>query len=81
MLAGSSRGSCHFPKHGSILFWTKSPPSFRSYAAYYHNARTHRSLDNDCPVPRSVEPPEIGAVIAFPQVGGLHHRYRRRLAA
>ena len=51
------------------------------YASYYHTSRTHRSLEDDCPDPRPVEPPEIGDVVAHPQVGGLHHRYGRRLAA
>jgi hypothetical protein len=53
----------------------------RSYASYYHSSRTHRSLDDDCPDPRPVEPPEMGDVVALAQVGGLHHRYTRRLAA
>ncbi len=44
---------------------------------YYHNARTHRSLDANSPQPRSIEPPERGKAVATPQVGGLHHRYRR----
>ena len=34
---------------------------------------THRSLDTDCPDPRSVELPEMGDVIAIAQLGGLHH--------
>jgi hypothetical protein len=38
-------------------------------------------LDNDCPDPRPAEPPEMGDVVALDQVGGLHHRYTRRLAA
>ena len=29
------------------------------------------------PIERQVEPPEQGKVVAIPQVGGLHHRYRR----
>jgi putative transposase len=47
------------------------------YFDYYHNTRTHRSLDDDAPCPRVVEPPVMGRVIAVPQVGGLHHRYLR----
>jgi putative transposase len=47
------------------------------YVAYYHGSRTHQSLDNDCPTPRPAEPPEMGNVIAFPKVGGLHHHYAR----
>ncbi len=53
----------------------------RSYVDYYNQSRTHQSLDNDSPVPSAIEPPETGQVIAFPQVGGLHHRYARRSAA
>ncbi|MFH1681821.1 MAG: integrase core domain-containing protein [Candidatus Eisenbacteria bacterium] len=49
----------------------------REYFRYYTESRTHLGLAKDCPEPRSVEPPEMGRVIAIPQVGGLHHRYRR----
>jgi len=48
-----------------------------SYFNYYHQARPHRSLGQNAPEPRAVEPPERGRVIALPQVGGLHHRYTR----
>ncbi len=48
-----------------------------SYFAYYHESRAHLSLGCDAPVPRRVEHPSEGKVIAIPQVGGLHHRYRR----
>jgi transposase InsO family protein len=48
-----------------------------SFFAYYHEARTHLSLDRNAPVPREVEPPTMGKVIAIPQVAGLHHRYTR----
>ena len=50
------------------------------FLAYYHESRTHLSLAKDTPEPRPVHPPELGAVIAIPQVGGLHHRYVRRVA-
>jgi transposase InsO family protein len=52
----------------------------KSFLAYYHESRTHLSLDKDTPDPRPVHPLEIGPVIAIPQVGGLHHRYERRVA-
>ena len=52
----------------------------RDYLGYYHSSRTHLSLDKDAPEPRAIEPPELGEVIALPQVGGLHHRYTRRAA-
>jgi putative transposase len=51
-----------------------------SYFHYYHQTRTHLSLDKDCPDTRPVHPPAAGEIIAFPEVGGLHHRYERRAA-
>ena len=51
-----------------------------SYFQYYHESRTHLSLNKDCPEPRPIHPPTAGKVIAFPEVGGLHHRYERRAA-
>jgi len=51
-----------------------------SYFQYHHKSRTHLSLGKDCPQPRSIQPPSAGTIIAFPQVGGLHHRYERRAA-
>jgi hypothetical protein len=50
------------------------------YFAYYHQARTHLSLDKDAPHGRSIERPELGKVIPIREVGGLHHRYIRRAA-
>jgi putative transposase len=52
----------------------------KSFLAYYHESRTHLSLAKDPPEPRPVQPLEFGAVVAIPQVGGLHHRYERRAA-
>jgi len=49
----------------------------KSYAKYYHEARTHLSLDKQSPVPRSIETPDQGKVVAISHVGGLHHEYRR----
>ena len=51
-----------------------------SYFHYYHQTRTHLSLDKDCPDTRPVHRPAAGKIIAFPEVGGLHHRYERRAA-
>jgi transposase InsO family protein len=51
-----------------------------TYIDHYHRARTHLSLDKDCPDPRPLMPPRIGRVAAIPQVSGLHHR-DERLAA
>jgi putative transposase len=52
----------------------------RSYLDYYHRSRTHLSLGKDSPEPRGIQLPEMGSVVALPQVGGLHHRYERRVA-
>jgi transposase InsO family protein len=49
----------------------------REYFSYYHTCRTHLSLQKDTPEPRPVEPLEMGRVVAFPRIGGLHHRYER----
>ena len=50
------------------------------YGSYYENARTHRALDKDAPIPRPVMPPGEGDIVAIQEVGGLHHRYERRAA-
>ena len=52
----------------------------KSYVQYYHETRTHLSLEKDTPASRSVQLPDLGQVVALPQVGGLHHRYERRAA-
>jgi transposase InsO family protein len=52
----------------------------KSYFAYYHRSRTHLGLDKDAPEPRRVRGPEEGKIVAFPEVGGLHHRYDRLAA-
>jgi len=51
-----------------------------SYLDYYHRSRTHLSLGKDTPEGRSVQPSGSGKIVAFPQVGGLHHRYERLAA-
>jgi putative transposase len=52
----------------------------KSFLVYYHQSRTHLSLVKDAPEPRPVQPSERGAVVAIPQVGGLHNRHERRAA-
>jgi transposase InsO family protein len=51
-----------------------------SYFDYYHRYRTHLSLGKDTPDGRSVQAGATGKIVAFPQVGGLHHRYKRLAA-
>lgn len=47
------------------------------YFDYYHEVRPNLSLNCNSPTPRDVEQPYRGRVVSVPQVGGLHHRYRR----
>ena len=52
------------------------------YLNYYHNDRTHLSLEKDTPSGREIpKRPENGKVISLPRLGGLHHRYEWREAA
>jgi putative transposase len=52
----------------------------QQYVAYYHEWRTHLSLDQDAPVARAVQPPTGGPIVQVPHLGGLHHHYERRAA-
>jgi transposase InsO family protein len=52
----------------------------KDYFRYYHESRTHLSLDKDTPECRAIQSNESGPIIQIPQVGGLHHRYERRAA-
>ena len=47
----------------------------RSYAHYYNDIRTHRSLDKDAPVFRPVQ--RTGSIKPHLILGGLHHHYVR----
>ena len=78
-LIGSIRRECL--DHIIILSERHSRRVLSSYFQYHHDARTHLSLNKDCPRPRPVQLPCIGnSIIAIPEVGGLHHRYERRAA-
>jgi len=47
----------------------------QTYARYYNDVRTHRSLDKDAPVSRPVQ--RTGIISSRPILGGLHHHYVR----
>ena len=47
------------------------------YLSYYHEVRTHLSLERNSPDPRSVQPVGQGKVVSKAYLGGLHHCYRR----
>ena len=74
-LIGSIRRECL--DHVIVLSEAHLIRILTAYFEYYHQARTHLSLDRNAPIPRDIELPSKGRVISIPQVGGLHHRYTR----
>jgi hypothetical protein len=74
-LVGSIRRECL--NHVIILNERHLLRILRLYLDYYHESRTHLSLNRNAPLEREVEPPHLGRVLAIPKVGGLHHRYCR----
>jgi len=77
-LIGSIRRECL--DHVIVLGQRHLRHLLTAYLTYYHGARTHLALEKDAPTPRRVQTPTEGRVVAFPEVGGLHHRYERRAA-
>ena len=77
-LIGSIRRECL--DHMIVLNERHLRRILTAYSSYYHGARTHLSLAKDAPTTRPVQTPSEGRVVAFPEVGGLHHRYERRAA-
>ena len=74
-LIGSVRRECL--DHVIVLGRRHLKRILREYTNYYNHSRAHMSLDGNAPLPREVEPPDRGNVIALSQVGGLHQRYTR----
>jgi transposase InsO family protein len=77
-LIGSIR--CECLDHVIVLNGPPLRQILSDYLAYYHQDRTHRSLDQDCPLARPVEPPARSNIVELPLLGGLHHRYTRQAA-
>ena len=77
-LIGTIRRECL--DHVIVLNETGLRRVLKLYLEYYERTRTHLSLDKDAPIPRAVQPPELGRVVELPEVGGLHHRYERPAA-
>ena len=75
-LIGSIRRECL--DHVVVLNERHLRRLLKKYLTYYHGSRTHLGLGKDAPEPRAVM--DHGAILAIPQVGGLHHRYERRVA-
>ncbi len=74
-LIGSLRRECL--DHVIVLSAAHLRRILTAYLCYDHEARPHLALARNTPVPRAVEPPSRGKVIAIPHVGGLPHRYAR----
>src|SRR5450756_1259396 len=72
-LIGSIRREC--VDHFIVLGEAHLRRILRSYACYYNNIRTHRSLDKDAPASRLVQ--RTGIISSRPILGGLHHHYFR----
>jgi putative transposase len=66
--------------HLIVFHQTSLARHLHRFLDYYHHSRCHLALEKDTPEPRPVQPPEQGRVVSIPQVGGLHHRYERRVA-
>ena len=72
-LIGSIRRQCM--DHIVVLGEAHLRRVLRSYASYYNEIRTHRSLNKDAPVSRPVQ--RTGTIKSDPILGGLHHHYVR----
>ena len=70
---GSIRRECL--DHVIVLSEESLLRTLRAYFSYYHRSRLHLSLKRASPESRPVQ--SIGRIVAFPEVGGLHHRYDR----
>ena len=72
-LIGSIRREC--VDHFIVLGEAHLHRILRTYARYYNDIRTHRSLDKDAPVSLPVQ--QTGIISSRPILGGLHHHYVR----
>ena len=72
-LIGSIRREC--VDHIIVLGEMHLRQILQSYARYYNDIRTHRSLDKDAPVSRPVQ--RTGVISSRAILGGLHHHYAR----
>ena len=72
-LIGSIRREC--VDHIIVLGEVHLRQILKSYARYYNDIRTHRSLNKDAPVTRQIQ--RIGSIKSHAILGGLHHHYAR----
>jgi len=72
-LIGSIRRECL--DHVVIIGEQHLRRILQSYARYYNEVRTHRSLDKDAPISRVVQ--QNGSIKSYAILGGFHHHYVR----
>ncbi|MCA6113154.1 transposase [Bradyrhizobium cenepequi] len=72
-LFGSIRRECL--DHVIVLGEVHLRGILKSYAHYCNGVSTHRSLNKDAPVSRSVQ--RTGVISSRAVLGGLHHHYGR----
>ena len=72
-LIGSIRREC--VDHIVVLGEAHLRRILESYARYYNDIRTHRSLDKDAPAFRPIQ--RVGNIASHAILGGLHHHYVR----
>jgi len=72
-LIGSIRRECL----DHVVIWGEAHLRriLKSYAGYYNEIRTHRSLDKEGPLSRRVQ--RTGIIVSHPILGRLHHHYAR----
>jgi hypothetical protein len=72
-LIGSTRREC--TDHLIVFSEEHLRRILAKYASYYNEMRVHTSLAKDAPFTRPIE--RFGEIVAYPILGGLHHRYAR----
>jgi transposase InsO family protein len=72
-LIGSIRREC--VDHTIVMGEAHLRRILMKYAGYYNELRTHRSLNKDAPIHRTIQ--HAGSIVSAPILGGLHHHYVR----
>jgi transposase InsO family protein len=72
-LIGSIRREC--VDHFIVMGEAHLRRILQTYARYYNDIRTHRSLDKDSPISRPIQ--RTGTISSRPILGGLNHHYVR----
>ena len=77
-IIGTLRRECF--DHLIVLSGRHAQRLLAEFRDWYNQDRVHLALGKDAPDHRPNEPAGLGKVVAFPRLGGLHHRYSRRAA-